>query len=163
MADAAPLILIVDDEPPFGGWSGSSLGDEGYRVAEAESGSERCASGRQQPPDVVILDLGLPDVDGQTDAAATSRMAASTDHHPLSARSEKSRKSHALDSGADDYLLKPFSTAELLARIRVALRHANGEAANSASTFESATCRLDFAKRQVRVARPGDAPHADRI
>jgi two-component system, OmpR family, KDP operon response regulator KdpE len=151
MANAAPLILIVDDEPPIRRLVHTALDDEGYRVAEAESGQQAVRLATQQPPDVVILDLGLPDVDGQ----AVLRQLREWLRAPiiiLSARDQEKEKVAALDSGADDYLTKPFNTGELLARIRVALRHAQRVTNDqSPMTFQVGELRLDFTKRQVFV------------
>jgi two-component system KDP operon response regulator KdpE len=151
MANPAPLILIVDDEPPIRRLVHASLHDEGYRVEEAESGEQAVRLAAQQPPDVVILDLGLPDMDGH----AVLRQLREWLRAPiiiLSARDQEKEKVAALDNGADDYLTKPFSTAELLARIRVALRHAQRSSSDeSATTFQVGELRLDFAKRQVTV------------
>jgi two-component system, OmpR family, KDP operon response regulator KdpE len=151
MANTAPLILIVDDDPPIRRLVHTSLDDEGYRVAEAESGQQAVRLAAQQPPDVVVLDLGLPDVDGQ----AVLRQLREWLRAPiiiLSARDQEKEKVAALDSGADDYLTKPFSTGELLARIRVALRHAERiRDEQIASTFQVGDLRIDFATRQVFI------------
>jgi len=141
----------VDDEPPIRRLVHASLDDEGYRVAEAESGQQAVRLAAQQPPDVVILDLGLPDMDGH----AVLRQLREWLRAPiiiLSARDQEKEKVAALDHGADDYLTKPFSTGELLARIRVALRHAQRSATDqSPTTFQVGELRLDFPKRQVFV------------
>jgi two-component system KDP operon response regulator KdpE len=151
MADLAPLILIVDDEAPIRRLVRTSLHDEGYRVAEAESGQQAIRLAAQQPPDVVILDLGLPDADGQ-DILRKLREWLRAPIIILSARDQEKQKVAALDNGADDYLTKPFSTGELLARIRVALRHAQRAGAEQGgTTFQVGDLRLDLAKRQVFV------------
>jgi two-component system KDP operon response regulator KdpE len=151
MANPAPLILVVDDEPPIRRLVHTSLHDEGYRVAVAESGQQAVRLAAQQPPDVVILDLGLPDMDGH----AVLRQLREWLRAPiiiLSARDQEKEKVAALDHGADDYLTKPFSTGELLARIRVALRHAQRSATDqSPTTIKVGELRLDFPKRQVFV------------
>src|SRR6516162_2463508 len=123
MATPAPLILLIEDEAPIRRFLRASLGTEGYRLVEADTGRQAVKLATQQPPDLVILDLGLPDLDGQE----VLRHLREWLHAPiiiLSVRDQENEKVAALDNGADDYLTKPFSTGELLARIRVALRHA---------------------------------------
>jgi len=151
MANLAPLVLIVDDEAAIRRLVHTSLNDEGYRVAEAESGQQAVRLAAQQPPDVVILDLGLPDMDGHT-VLRKLREWLRAPIIILSARDQEKEKVAALDNGADDYLTKPFSTGELLARIRVALRHVqrSGNDQNP-TTFQVGDLRLDLAKRQVFV------------
>jgi two-component system KDP operon response regulator KdpE len=107
--------------------------EAGYRVEEAETGRQALKSAEQQPPDVVILDLGLPDEDGQK-ILPQLRQWLTSPMIILSARDQEDQKVMALDHGADDYLTKPFSTGELLARIRVALRHAARIAADGGSS-----------------------------
>src|SRR5262245_60020047 len=124
MAAAAPLILLVDDEPPIRRLFHTALTSEGYRVLEAESGQQALQIAASQPPDLVILDLGLPDIDGQV-VLNKLREWLTRPIIILSARDQEKQKVNALDHGADDYVTKPFSTGELLARIRVALRHAS--------------------------------------
>src|SRR5205085_3509854 len=129
----------------------TSLTAEDYRLAEAETGAKALRLAAQQPPDLVILDLGLPDMDGQ-DVLRQLREWLKAPIIILSARDQEKQKVAALDSGADDYLTKPFSTGELLARIRVALRHANkggGEA--EASTFATGDLKVGLANRNVLV------------
>src|SRR5262245_6751290 len=123
MATLAPLILLIDDEPPIRRLVHTALTSEGYRVLEAETGAAGLRLAAQQPPDLVILDLGLPDADGQI-VLQQLREWLKAPIIILSVRDQEKQKVTALDHGADDYLTKPFSTAELLARIRVALRHA---------------------------------------
>src|ERR1019366_5410629 len=122
MATTSPLILLIDDELPIRRFLRTSLAEQGFRLLEAETGQQAIRLAAQQPPDLVVLDLGLPDVDGQEVLTELRQWL----HAPiivLSARDQESQKVAALDNGADDYLTKPFSTGELLARIRVALRH----------------------------------------
>jgi two-component system, OmpR family, KDP operon response regulator KdpE len=149
MAIFAPLILLIEDELPIRRFLRTSLSPEDYRLVEAESGQQAIRLAAQQPPDLVILDLGLPDIDGQ-DVLRQLREWLKAPIIILSARDQEKQKVTALDNGADDYLTKPFSTAELLARIRVALRHANkigGEA--EASTFATGDLKVDLANRKV--------------
>jgi two-component system KDP operon response regulator KdpE len=112
----------------------------------------RPAEATSQPPDVVLLDLGLPDITG-FDVIAQLRGWSSVPIVVLSARGQESDKIAALDAGADDYLTKPFGVGELLARIRVALRHAVGrDGEGQAALFEAGNLKVDLAKRQVHVA-----------
>ncbi len=121
----SPLILLIDDELPIRRFLRVALGGDGYRLLEAETGEQGLRLAAQQPPDLVILDLGLPDIDGQT-VLRRLREWLQAPIVILSVRDQDQQKIDALDGGADDYLTKPFSTGELLARIRVALRHAAG-------------------------------------
>jgi two-component system KDP operon response regulator KdpE len=149
MPSITPLILLIEDETPIRRFLRASLGAEGLRVIEAETAQKGLRIAAQQPPDIVILDLGLPDADGQEVLQRLREWL----HAPiivLSARGQERDKISALDNGADDYLTKPFSTGELLARIRVALRHAaragdNGETA----TFIVGELKVDLAARRV--------------
>jgi two-component system KDP operon response regulator KdpE len=151
MPTASPLILLVEDEAPIRRFLRASLASEGYRLAEADTGRQGLRLATQQPPDLVILDLGLPDMDGQ-DVLHQLREWLKAPIIILSARDQEKQKIAALDSGADDYLTKPFGTGELLARIRVALRHAayvDGERESTA--FEARGLRVDLANRRVFV------------
>jgi two-component system KDP operon response regulator KdpE len=151
MTKPSPLLLLIEDELPILRFLRASLGEEGYRLVEAQSGEKALKLAVQQPPDLVILDLGLPDIDGQD----VLRRLREWLHAPiiiLSARDQEQQKVQALDNGADDYLTKPFSTEELLARLRVALRHAarhDGE--SESAVFTCGDLRLDFGLRRVFV------------
>ena len=151
MTPSSPLLLLVEDEAPIRHFLRTALAGEGYRVAEAETGQQAIRLAVQQPPDLVVLDLGLPDMDGQ-EVLRQLRQWLQAPIVILSARDQEAQKIAALDHGADDYLTKPFSTGELLARIRVALRHAarvggDGESA----AFVSGDLKLDLAARRVFV------------
>src|SRR5881409_2654757 len=122
MTATPPLLLLVEDELPIRRFLRTSLAAEDYRLAEAETGRDAIRLAAQQPPDLVILDLGLPDLDGQ-EVLRQLREWLRAPIIILSARDQEKQKITALDNGADDYLTKPFSTGELLARLRVALRH----------------------------------------
>lgn len=115
-------ILVVDDEPQIRRFLRTSLGAHGYHVLEAESGSEALRQASLTKPDAIVLDLGLPDMDGLT-VLARLREWTTTPVIVLSVRGDEAVKVAALDNGADDYVTKPFGMAELLARIRTALRH----------------------------------------
>jgi two-component system KDP operon response regulator KdpE len=120
-------------------------------VDEAATGQQALRHAAQQPPELVILDLGLPDIDGQ-DVLRQLREWLTAPVIVLSARDQEHQKITALDNGADDYLTKPFSTQELLARIRVALRHAaRTDSESTATTFELADLKVDLAARRVFV------------
>ncbi len=153
MADQ-PLILIVEDEKPIVRFLAASLGGQGYRLAVAHTGGEALIMINSQPPDLVILDLGLPDMDGRQiidQVRQWSRLPIII----LSARDQEKDKVDALDRGADDYLAKPFSVGELLARLRVALRHRARNALGDGradTVFESGDLRVDMEKRRVAVA-----------
>ncbi len=151
MTTPAPLILIVEDELPIRRFLRTALAGENYRLAEAENGQQAVRLATQQPPDLVVLDLGLPDVDGQQ----VLRQLRDWLRVPiiiLSARDQEQQKIAALDAGADDYLTKPFSAGELLARLRVALRHAARVADGRVpSVFECGGLKIDLAARRVWV------------
>jgi two-component system KDP operon response regulator KdpE len=145
----APLLLLVDDEAPIRRFVRVSLVAEGYRVEEAETAKQALRLAAQQPPDLVILDLGLPDADG-LDVLRELREWFRGPILILSARDQEKQKVAALDAGADDYLTKPFGTGELLARIRVALRHASRAPGESDSAvFENGDLKVDLAARRV--------------
>lgn len=150
MTPSALQILLVEDEPQMRRFLRVALEGSGYRYLEATTGGEGLALAIQHRPDVILLDLGLPDMDG---LALMSRLRewSQTPVIIISARGQEADKVRALDVGADDYLTKPFGTGELLARIRVALRHAEPGAAED-PRFILGRWRVDLAKRQVLVA-----------
>lgn len=149
---AGPLVLIVDDEPQVRRYLRTSLQAHGYRTLEAATGAEALRMASQYVPDVVLLDLGLPDLDG-TEVTRRMREWTRVPILVISARGQESDKVHALDAGADDYLTKPFGFAELLARVRVALRHAQiAPTDGSESTFTCGPLRLELALRRVFLA-----------
>lgn len=149
MPIAAAQILVIEDELPLRRLLRGILEDAGYRHLDAETGSQALRLAAQQPPDLVILDLGLPDLDG-LDVLARLREWLKVPVIILSARDQEKQKVAALDQGADDYLTKPFSSAELLARIRVALRHAQ-QGESRSSVFAAGDLRVDLAARRVFV------------
>ena len=142
-------ILIVDDERPIRRFLNASLGNR-YTILEAENGEGAIQSAAVNHPDLIILDLGLPDIDG---TEVTRRIREWTDVPVIviSVRDSGQDKVAALDAGADDYLTKPFGTSELLARIRVALRHSNKPETESA-IYQNDGLTVDFLKREVRVS-----------
>lgn len=141
-------ILIVDDEPPLRRLLRVALGDAGYRVSEAAGGVEALRVAVAQPPDLVLLDLGLPDLDGQ-EVLQRLREWFTGPIVILSARDQEPQKVRALDAGADDYVTKPFGTGELLARLRVALRHAH-PTSTDAMVVSVGELRVDLAARVVK-------------
>ena len=144
-----PVILIIEDEASLRRFLTPTLGNQGYQVLQAATASEGMAMARTHNPDLVLLDLGLPDQDGLTvleDIRAWSRRPVII----LSARNQERTKVKALDLGADDYLAKPFGAAELLARIRVALRH-SVQSANPQPVFDHGGLRVDLEKREVAL------------
>jgi two-component system KDP operon response regulator KdpE len=146
--DSSLKILVVDDERPIRRFLNASLGNR-YTILEAENGGDAIQSTAVNHPDLVILDLGLPDMDG---AEVTQRLREWTDVPVIviSVRDSEEDKVAALDAGADDYLTKPFGTSELLARIRVALRHSN-KAESESAIYQNNGLTIDFIKREVRV------------
>src|SRR5437660_127349 len=120
----SPLVLLIEDELPIRRFLRTSFSDGNYRLVEADNGRQGLRLAAQHPPDLVILDLGLPDADGQN-ILQQLREWFQGPIIVLTARHQEQQKITALDHGADDYLTKPFSTGELLARMRVALRHAS--------------------------------------
>lgn len=150
MTGLDPLVLIVEDELPMRRFLRASLSSRGYRLLEAERVSEALMLVTSHNPDLILLDLGLPDGDG----IALTREIRGWSRVPilvLSARGREDDKVAALDAGADDYLTKPFGVNELLARMRVALRHA-GSVAPLEQVLEFGALRVDRARREVSVS-----------
>ena len=144
-----PMILIIEDEIPIRRFLKASLVNENYRVVEADSGEQGLRLAVQQPPDGVILDLGLPDMDGHQ-VMSQLREWYSGPVIILSARDQEQEKIHALDQGADDYVTKPFAIGELLARLRTAFRHYQpNRTEESQLTIDTLT--IDFARHAVIV------------
>ncbi|ODU01417.1 MAG: DNA-binding response regulator [Planctomycetes bacterium SCN 63-9] len=142
-------ILIVEDEQPIRRFLGASLRDAGYRLSEAEGGVAGLRTATAQPPDLVLLDLGLPDLDGQ-EVLKRLREWFRGPVIVLSARDQEREKVEALDHGADDYVTKPFGVGELLARVRVALRHAH-HVGSEATAVKIADLEVDLASRIVKL------------
>ena len=149
MSDPGPLVLIVEDEAQMRLFLRVSLTSSGYRVVESETGEDALVQAAARNPDLILLDLGLPDQDGLT---VTERLRewAKMPIIVISARGREEDKIKALDAGADDYVTKPFGVGELLARMRVALRHAVATEAG-ASQFSSGELKVDLGRRQVLV------------
>ena len=140
-------VLIVDDEPAIRRLLRASLGAEGYRTEEAATGTE--ALKLAADADIIVLDLGLPDLDG-LDVIRTLRATSAVPIVVLTSREAESSKVAALDLGADDYVTKPFGIAELMARLRAALRH-RLQAENTPPVFQSGDLTVDLVRRIVRV------------
>jgi two-component system KDP operon response regulator KdpE len=145
-----PTVLLIEDESEIRRFLRATLVAEGYEVAEADSGESGLKLAARQPPDLVILDLGLPDLDGQ-EVLRRLREWLTAPVLVLSARDREPEKIEALDHGADDYLTKPFGVGELLARIRAAFRHAHPAGAD-ASVLAIGDLRVDLSARQVTMA-----------
>jgi two-component system KDP operon response regulator KdpE len=150
MADATtPTILVIDDEPAIRKFLRVALSANGYAVVEAETGKLGLIAAVSRAPDLIVLDLGLPDTDG-VDLTQQLREWSTVPIIVVSARGKEQDKVVALDAGADDYLTKPFAVGELLARVRVALRHAARSKADVGEpTFVVGDLRVDLLHRQV--------------
>ena len=153
MNENRPVVLVIEDDPPIRRFLRTSLTGHGYDVVEADAGQQALALAAQQPPDLVVLDLGLPDLDG-IEVIRRLREWLAAPIVIVSARGQEKDKVAALDAGADDYLTKPFGAGELLARLRVALRHAATLAAQSApaTTFAVGDLKVDLSARRVFLA-----------
>jgi len=150
VTELGPTILVIEDEAAMRRFLRVSLESSGYRWIEASSAREGLAQAASRNPDLVLLDLGLPDQDG-IEVTAHLREWAKMPIIVISARGQEEDKVRALDAGADDYLTKPFGVNELLARIRVALRHAHGASGPSSPVVEIGGLKLDLDRREVFV------------
>jgi len=143
------LILIVDDEPAIRRLLRTSLGAEGFRTEDAATGRDALAALRSVTPDLVLLDLGLPDIEG-LDLVREIRSFSAVPIVVLSAREDERGKVAALELGADDYVTKPFGMAELIARIRTGLRHRLAQE-GAQPVFRSGGLSVDLVRRLVNV------------
>ena len=148
MSGIKQIALVVDDEAQMRRLLRVSLEGEGYRVFDAKTGEQGVLEAASRKPDVIILDLGLPDLDG-LEVIKRLREWSTTPIVILSVRESEAEKVAALDAGADDYVTKPFHTEELLARLRVAQRHAQRHEAPA--IFEQGSLRVDLLERLVTV------------
>ena len=149
-----PLVLVVDDEPQIHRFLRPTLEAAGYTVARADTGADALRQAASRPPALILLDLGLPDIDGQ-DVLIRLRASGSAQIIVLSARDRTEDKIRALDAGAGDYVEKPFDMGELLARLRAALRVALRAAQagqERPSLFSAPPLEIDLAKRRVLVS-----------
>jgi two-component system KDP operon response regulator KdpE len=149
-AREGPSILIVEDDSETRAALSRELAARGYRIDEAPDGRAALRRWETHRPDVVLLDLGLPDMDG-LQVISRIRRDATTPIVILSGRYEEREKVTALERGADDYVTKPFGVDELNARLRVALRHAAGPEADATGTIVAGPLELDATKHEVRV------------
>jgi len=150
VTDPRPVVLVVEDEPQMRRFLRASLGAEGYQVLEAWSVADGVRQVTAEHPDAVLLDLGLPDGDG-IELVRRVREWSSVPVIVVSARGREEEKVAALDAGADDYLPKPFGTKELLARLRVALRHARAVAAPEGPLLDVGPLRMDLERHEASV------------
>jgi len=147
MTGDAPTILIVEDEPPIRRLLRTTLAAHDYRPIEAGTGAEALSAMRHHRPDLVLLDLGLPDIDGQA-LIGRIRELSPVPIVILSSRGDEAAKVAALDSGADDYVTKPFGADELMARLRAALRH-RLQQQGAERSFKSGDLSVDLVRRLV--------------
>lgn len=147
MNNANPLILIIEDDPQTRRFLKTTLCNRGWRIIEAENGKTGLAMIKSDNPDLVILDLGLPDIDG---ISVTQRLRQLSDLPALilSARSQEQNKIMALNAGADDYMTKPFGSGELHARLQALLRRVS-RSISSSETFETGQLKVDLVRRKV--------------
>jgi two-component system, OmpR family, KDP operon response regulator KdpE len=149
--DSKPLVLVIEDEDVIQNFIGTVLNANGYRVVRAATGHEGLSLMLSHIPDIILLDLGLPDLDGVEVLQSIRKQT----HVPViivSARGHEQEKVDALDHGADDYVVKPFGTSELMARIRTALRHGIVSSDDSASVNGKLTfgmLEIDLFRRHV--------------
>jgi len=149
MSDSNPRVLVVDDEAPIRKFLRASLSAHGYEVFEAAGGRDGISGVIAHRPDLLILDLGLPDIEG-LEVTRQLREWSKIPIIVLSVREHEQDKIAALDAGADDYLTKPFSIGELLARMRVALRHTSPLA--DAPAYLTGDLKVDLTRRVVTLA-----------
>lgn len=146
-------IVLIEDEPEIRRFLKTTLPSHGFRIYEATTGQRGLIEVKTRNPDLILLDLGLPDLDGM-EVIRQVRDCAPTPIIVLSAREQEQQKVAALDLGADDYVTKPFGINELLARIRTALRHAaRPDGADANSSFSFGDVRVELGRRQVFVAQ----------
>jgi two-component system KDP operon response regulator KdpE len=156
MTDRAPRILVVEDEAEIRRFVCLSLERDGFEVYEADGVERGLIEAGTRRPELVVLDLGLPDGDG-VDLIRDLRTWSDVPVLVLSARSGEKDKVEALDAGADDYLVKPFGAAELLARVRAHLRRRAGGSRGNATAIEFGDVKVDLVRRSVE--RAGEALH----
>ncbi len=151
MTGVNPVVVVIEDDPAIRLFLRTGLAAHHFKVFEAESGQQGIIEAGVRKPDLIILDLGLPDMDG-VEVIKSIRAWSGLPIIILSARSTEQHKIDALDAGADDYLTKPFGLGELLARIRVAQRHSVGSPAQEENgVFVTGALQVDLLKRQIFV------------
>jgi two-component system KDP operon response regulator KdpE len=146
----APVLLVVEDEAEMLAALRPSLAAQGFKILEARTAAEGLLAARTHSPELILLDLGLPDGDG-VDFTRRLRRWSKAPIIVISARRLDEEKAEALDAGADDYLAKPFGITELLARIRVAFRHSKASGAITGPVFAFGPLRMDVSRREVLV------------
>ena len=152
MSEPGPVVLVVEDEPQLRRFLRTALTAQGFRIVEAETVREALIAATTHNPELILLDIGLPDGNG-IDLTRRIREWSRVPIIVISARGKEDDKVTALDAGADDYLTKPFGVNELLARIRVALRHAVSSASGPGEpVLEIGPLRIDLTRREVRVS-----------
>lgn len=150
MSEPGPLVLLIEDELEMRRFLRASLTSNGYQVFESEAGADGMNQAAARNPDLILLDLGLPDIDGLT-VTERLRQWGKMPIIVLSARGKEEDKIKALDAGADDYLTKPFGVGELLARMRVALRH-SARTESGQQQFTIGDMQVDLSKRRITKA-----------
>ena len=151
MANSKPVVVVIEDDPPIRRFLRTGLSTHGFGVCEAGDGRQGIIEAGVRKPDLIILDLGLPDMDGVT-VIQQIREWSAMPIIILSARSAEQSKIEALDAGADDYLTKPFGLGELLARTRVALRHwLRMPEQNPSGVFVTGNLKVDLLNRWVHI------------
>lgn len=143
-------IVVIDDEPQIGRMLRTQLAARGYEVDHYDNGNDGLLAIGENPPDLVLLDLGLPDMDG-VEVCRRIRQWSAVPIIFLTVRDEEKTKVQALDVGGDDYVTKPFGLPELLARVRAVLRRKQEQPSTPSSIFESGDLRVDFTARSVTV------------
>jgi len=148
-----PAIVLIEDEPQIRRFLRATLTSQGYRLFEATTGADGLVEVGSRLPDVVVVDLGLPDMDG-IEVIRRLREWSAVPIIVLSARGQEQDKVAALDAGADDYVSKPFGASEMLARIRVALRHSAGASREGdEATFKVGDLQVDLLRRHVSMGQ----------
>lgn len=153
------MVLVIEDEDAICNFIKAILNSNGYQVVKTNSGKEGISMAASYSPDVILLDLGLPDIDG-TEVLKNIRRWSGTPVVVVSARGHEREKVEALDLGADDYIVKPFGTSELLARIRTAIRHGPKSTGGQSEETEKTTIgelEIDYGKRTVFLS--GESVH----
>jgi len=150
MKTTNPLILLIEDDPQFQMLLSTTLESQDYQVLAAETGQAGLIAARSQQPSLLILDLGLPDIDGQ-EVICRLRKWSEVPIIVLSARNQENEITQALDNGADDYLTKPFSTAVLISRIKALLRRVAKVPGGAQEAFQVGELKIELTKRRVFV------------
>lgn len=151
MPTTQPVLLLIEDDPQFRLLLTTTLENQDFTVLPLTKGQEGLAAIRSRPPDLLILDLGLPDLDGQ-DLIRGLRTWSDLPIIVLSARNQEIDITQALDNGADDYLTKPFNAGELVSRIKALLRRVSKSADSDPDVFQTGELKIELAKRRVTVA-----------